>query len=341
MTTRFGLLSCPSCGLFLSPVAEPCLEAEPCVRGGARTGEFRSLLEHKLCLCLPAVQHTLPTSPGKRKSWLNSLSSPLGSVVAPCSAQEGGRLEMTGLALPLLQCCHGRSASFQTRKHLMCSMTLSWRASAQNLETPRCRATSVSHGKRGRVHLIPVTDLSTATHPLTLQQWQTPSRTHPRVTLCQQQCWCHGNPRVRSGWNTLTEFSSSSTMPTRCDQCCILLLGMILGIPWGRDRAALTDNLSKQFSLNTLLIASNSKGLSGRNHSDILYQAPSEMGQEILRTSLWLLMWLAAQSAPGGLWGWAVAGRVEAVGLRCQCLVCLDAVGCGGHYPASLLPSWR
>lgn len=108
-------------------------------------------------------------------------------------------------------------------------------------------------------------------------------------------------------------------MPMRCDQCCVLLFGMIPGVPWGRDGAALTDNLSTQFLLNALLIASSSEDLSGRNHSDILYlyQAPSEMGQEILRTSLWLLMWLAAQSASGGLWGLAVAGRVEAVGLRC------------------------
>lgn len=45
------------------------------------------------------------------------------------------------------------------------------------------------------------------------------------------------------------------------------------------------------------------------------------MGQEILRTSLWLLMWLAAQSASGGLWGWVVTGRVEEVGLRCWYLV--------------------
>lgn len=152
---------------------------------------------------------------------------------------------MTGLALPLLQCCHGRSASFRTREHLMCSTTLSWRASAQSLETPCCQATSVSHGKRGRVHSTRVPDLSTATHPLTLRQQQALSRAHPRVTLCQQQCWCHGKPRVRSGWNTVTEFSSSNTMPTRCDQRCVLLLGMIPGIPWGRDRAALTDYLSK------------------------------------------------------------------------------------------------
>lgn len=165
-------------------------------------------------------------------------------------------------------------------------MTQSWRASAQSLETPCCRATSVSHGKRGRVHLTPVPDLTTATHPLTLRQQQAPSWVCPRVTLCQQQCWCRGKPKVRSGWNTLTEFSSSSTMPTRCDQCCVLLLGMIPGILWGRDRAALTDYLSKQFLLNTLLIASNSEGLPGRTHSDILYRAPSEMGQEILRTSL-------------------------------------------------------
>lgn len=176
---------------------------------------------------------------------------------------------MTGFALPLLQCCRGRSVSFQTREHLMWSITLSWRASAQSLDTPCCRATSVSHGKRGRVHLTLVPDLSIATHPLTLQQQQAPSRARPRVTLCQQQCWCRGNPRVRSGANTLTEFSSSSTMPMRCDQSCLLLLGMVLGIPWGRDRAALTVYLSKQFLLNTLLIASNSKGLSGRNHSDI------------------------------------------------------------------------
>lgn len=175
-----------------------------------------------------------PRFPGKRKSWLNTLSSLMVSVVAPCSTQEGERLEMTGLALPILQCCQGRSASFQTREHLTCSMTLSWRASVQSLETPCYQATSVSHGKRGRVHLTPVTDLSTATHPQTLLQQQAPSRAHPRVTLCQQQCWCHGNPRVRSGWNTLTEFSSSRTMPTRCDQCCILLLGMIVGILWGR-----------------------------------------------------------------------------------------------------------
>lgn len=175
-----------------------------------------------------------PRFPGKRKSWLNTLSSLMVSVVAPCSTQEGERLEMTGLALPILQCCQGRSVSFRTREHLTCSMTLSWRASAQSLETPCYRATSVSHGKRGRVHLTPVTDLSTATHPQTLLQQQAPSRAHPRVTLCQQQCWCHGNPRVRSGWNTLTEFSSSRTMPTRCDQCCILLLGMIVGILWGR-----------------------------------------------------------------------------------------------------------
>lgn len=72
---RFGLLSRPSSGLFLSPVAEACLEAGPCARGGARTGEIRSLLEHKLCLCLAAVQHPLPTSHERRKSWLNSLSS--------------------------------------------------------------------------------------------------------------------------------------------------------------------------------------------------------------------------------------------------------------------------
>lgn len=77
------------------------------------------------------------------------------------------------------------------------------------------------------------------------------------------------------------------------------------------------------FLLNTLLIASSSEGLLGKNHCDILYlyQAPSEMGQEILRTSLWLLMWLAAQSASGGLWGWAVTGRVEEVGLRFRYLV--------------------
>lgn len=203
----------------------------------------------------------------------------------------------------------------------MCSTILNWRASAQSLETPCCQATSVSHGKRGRVHLAPVLDLSTATHPLTLQQQQAPSWARPRVTLCQQQCWCHGNPRVRSGWNTLTEFSSSRTMPMRCDQCCILLLGMILGIPWSRDRSALTDYLSKQFLLNTLLIASDSEGLPGRNRSDIFYQTPSEVRQEILRISLWLLIWLAAQSAPCGLWGCAVEGRVEAVRLRRQYLV--------------------
>lgn len=180
-----------------------------------------------------------------------------GDSVLSTGGWEAGNLEMTGLALPLLQCCRGRSVSFQTREHLMWSITLSWRASAQSLETPCCRATSVSHWKRGRVHLSLVPDLSTAPHPLTLQQQQAPSRAHPRVTLCQQQFWCHGNPRIRSGGSTLTEFSSSSTMPTRCDQSCLLLLGMVLGIPWGRHRAALTDYLSKQFLLNILLIASN------------------------------------------------------------------------------------
>lgn len=92
----------------------------------------------------------------------------------------------------------------------------------------------------------------------------------------------------------------------RCDQCCILRLGMIPGILWGRDRAALTDHLSKQFLLNTLLIASNSEGLPGRSHSDISYQAPSDMGQEILRTSLWLLCGLQPRVHPvacgDGLW---------------------------------------
>lgn len=90
---------------------------------------------------------------------------------------------------------------------------------------------------------------------------------------------------------------------------------MILAIPWSRDRAALTDYLSKQFLLNTLLIASNTE------EESIFYQTPSEMGQEILRTSVWLLMWLAAQGAPSGLWGWAVAGRMDAFGLRCHYLV--------------------
>lgn len=68
-------------------------------------------------------------------------------------------------------------------------------------------------------------------------------------------------------------------MPMRCDQRCVLLLGMIPGILWGGDRAALTDCLSKQFLLSTLWITSISEGLPGRNHSDILYlcQAPSQM----------------------------------------------------------------
>lgn len=51
----------------------------------------------------------------------------------------------------------------------------------------------------------------------------------------------------------------------RCDQCCILLLGMILGILWSRDKSAVANYLSKQFLLNTLLIASDSEDLPERN----------------------------------------------------------------------------
>lgn len=75
------------------------------------------------------------------------------------------------------------------------------------------------------------------------------------------------------------------------------------GHPVGQGQAALTHYLSKQFLLNTLLMSCNSEGLPERNRSDIFNQVPSEMRQEILRTLLWLLMWLAAQSAPSGLWG--------------------------------------
>lgn len=62
------------------------------------------------------------------------------------------------------------------------------------------------------------------------------------------------------------------------------------GRPVGQGQAALTHYLSKQFLLNTPLMSCNSEGLPEKNRSDIFYQAPSEMGQEILRTSLWLLI---------------------------------------------------
>lgn len=181
---------------------------------------------------------------------------------------------MTGLALPLLQCCPSRSTSSRTRQHLRCRRRLRCRGSSQSLRSPRCRTASVNHGKRGRAHLTRISDLlSTATHPPTLQRRRAQSwalrslrSSSPRATLCRQRCRRPGKPRGRSGWKVLPELSSNSTMPMRYDPRHFLPLGVILAtLPGRTNRAALADNLSKQILLNTFPIGGSSEGLPGRS----------------------------------------------------------------------------